>query len=44
VLAKLELEAQAGRGGEHPFHLHGFFFQVVAVDGAPVVPSSPTAA
>ena len=20
---------------DHPFHLHGFFFQVVAIDGAP---------
>jgi FtsP/CotA-like multicopper oxidase with cupredoxin domain len=27
-------------GMDHPFHLHGFFFQVVAVDGAPVTPSS----
>lgn len=26
-------------GMDHPFHLHGFFFQVVAVDGAPVAPS-----
>jgi len=25
---------------DHPFHLHGFFFQVVAVDGAPVTPRS----
>jgi len=25
-------------GMDHPFHLHGFFFQVVAIDGAPVVP------
>ena len=22
-------------GMDHPFHLHGFFFQVVAIDGAP---------
>ena len=27
-------------GMDHPFHLHGFFFQVVAMDGAPVVPSA----
>ena len=27
-------------GLDHPFHLHGFFFQVVAVDGEPVVPTS----
>jgi FtsP/CotA-like multicopper oxidase with cupredoxin domain len=27
-------------GMDHPFHLHGFFFQVVAVDGAPTVPRS----
>ena len=27
-------------GMDHPFHLHGFFFQVVAVDGVPCVPSS----
>lgn len=26
-------------GMDHPFHLHGFFFQVVARDGAPVVPN-----
>ena len=26
-------------GMDHPFHLHGFFFQVVAVDGVPVTPS-----
>jgi FtsP/CotA-like multicopper oxidase with cupredoxin domain len=25
-------------GLDHPFHLHGFFFQVVAVDGVPTVP------
>jgi FtsP/CotA-like multicopper oxidase with cupredoxin domain len=25
-------------GLDHPFHLHGFFFQVVAVDGRPVAP------
>ena len=25
-------------GMDHPFHLHGFFFQVIAVDGAPTVP------
>jgi FtsP/CotA-like multicopper oxidase with cupredoxin domain len=25
-------------GMDHPFHLHGFFFQVVAVDGARVTP------
>jgi FtsP/CotA-like multicopper oxidase with cupredoxin domain len=25
-------------GMDHPFHLHGFFFQVVAVDGARVAP------
>jgi FtsP/CotA-like multicopper oxidase with cupredoxin domain len=27
-------------GMDHPFHLHGFFFQVVAIDGEPVVPRS----
>jgi len=27
-------------GMDHPFHLHGFFFQVVALDGAPMVPTS----
>jgi FtsP/CotA-like multicopper oxidase with cupredoxin domain len=27
-------------GMDHPFHLHGFFFQVVAMDGAPTVPRS----
>jgi FtsP/CotA-like multicopper oxidase with cupredoxin domain len=27
-------------GMDHPFHLHGFFFQVVAIDGARVVPRS----
>jgi len=27
-------------GMDHPFHLHGFFFQVVALDGVPCVPSS----
>jgi FtsP/CotA-like multicopper oxidase with cupredoxin domain len=27
-------------GMDHPFHLHGFFFQVVAIDGAPVAPTS----
>jgi FtsP/CotA-like multicopper oxidase with cupredoxin domain len=27
-------------GMDHPFHLHGFFFQVIAVDGAPMVPRS----
>lgn len=27
-------------GMDHPFHLHGFFFQVVAIDGVPVVPTS----
>lgn len=27
-------------GMDHPFHLHGFFFQVVAVDGAPQIPTS----
>ncbi len=27
-------------GMDHPFHLHGFFFQVIAIDGAPVVPTS----
>jgi FtsP/CotA-like multicopper oxidase with cupredoxin domain len=27
-------------GMDHPFHLHGFFFQVVAIDGAPTVPGS----
>jgi len=26
-------------GMDHPFHLHGFFFQVVAVDGKPTVPA-----
>ena len=26
--------------GDHPFHLHGFFFQVVAVDGVPIAPTS----
>jgi FtsP/CotA-like multicopper oxidase with cupredoxin domain len=25
---------------DHPFHLHGCFFQVVALDGARVVPTS----
>jgi len=27
-------------GMDHPFHLHGFFFQVIAMDGAPTVPKS----
>lgn len=27
-------------GMDHPFHLHGFFFQVIAIDGAPTVPRS----
>ena len=27
-------------GMDHPFHLHGFFFQVIAMDGAPTVPRS----
>lgn len=27
-------------GMDHPFHLHGFFFQVVAVDGVRVAPHS----
>jgi len=27
-------------GMDHPFHLHGFFFQVVAVDGVPTTPTS----
>jgi len=27
-------------GMDHPFHLHGFFFQVVAVDGVRTTPSS----
>jgi len=27
-------------GMDHPFHLHGFFFQVIAIDGVPCVPSS----
>ena len=27
-------------GMDHPFHLHGFFFQVVAIDGEPVIPTS----
>jgi FtsP/CotA-like multicopper oxidase with cupredoxin domain len=27
-------------GMDHPFHLHGFFFQVVAMDGAPTAPRS----
>jgi len=27
-------------GMDHPFHLHGFFFQVVAVDGARVTPGA----
>jgi FtsP/CotA-like multicopper oxidase with cupredoxin domain len=27
-------------GMDHPFHLHGFFFQVIAIDGALVVPTS----
>ncbi len=27
-------------GMDHPFHLHGFFFQVVAIDGVPVTPTS----
>jgi len=25
---------------DHPFHLHGFSFQVVAIDGVPVTPTS----
>jgi FtsP/CotA-like multicopper oxidase with cupredoxin domain len=25
-------------GMDHPFHLHGFFFQVVAIDGVPTPP------
>jgi FtsP/CotA-like multicopper oxidase with cupredoxin domain len=27
-------------GLDHPFHLHGFFFQVIAIDGETVAPSS----
>lgn len=27
-------------GMDHPFHLHGFFFQVVAIDGVPCAPTS----
>jgi FtsP/CotA-like multicopper oxidase with cupredoxin domain len=27
-------------GMDHPFHLHGFFFQIIAMDGAPTVPRS----
>lgn len=27
-------------GMDHPFHLHGFFFQVVAINGASVVPTA----
>ena len=27
-------------GMDHPFHLHGFFFQVIAIDGVPCVPTS----
>jgi FtsP/CotA-like multicopper oxidase with cupredoxin domain len=27
-------------GMDHPFHLHGFFFQVVAEDGVPTIPRS----
>lgn len=27
-------------GMDHPFHLHGFFFQVVAIDGVPVAPAT----
>ncbi len=27
-------------GMDHPFHLHGFFFQVIAEDGLPTVPKS----
>ncbi len=27
-------------GIDHPFHLHGFFFQVVAIDGVPTTPRS----
>ncbi|HET6147002.1 MAG TPA: multicopper oxidase family protein [Polyangia bacterium] len=27
-------------GMDHPFHLHGFFFQVIAKDGTPTVPRS----
>jgi len=27
-------------GRDHPFHLHGFFFQIVAIDGVPSVPTS----
>ncbi len=27
-------------GMDHPFHLHGFFFQVVAMNGMPVRPVS----
>ncbi|MCC6995168.1 MAG: multicopper oxidase family protein [Deltaproteobacteria bacterium] len=27
-------------GMDHPFHLHGFFFQVIAVDGVPCAPTS----
>jgi FtsP/CotA-like multicopper oxidase with cupredoxin domain len=27
-------------GMDHPFHLHGFFFQVVAIDGVSTVPTS----
>jgi FtsP/CotA-like multicopper oxidase with cupredoxin domain len=27
-------------GMDHPFHLHGFFFQVVAIDGVPTIPRS----
>jgi len=27
-------------GMDHPFHLHGFFFQIIAMDGVPTVPRS----
>ncbi len=27
-------------GLDHPFHLHGFFFQVVAIDGVSITPTS----
>jgi FtsP/CotA-like multicopper oxidase with cupredoxin domain len=27
-------------GMDHPFHLHGFFFQVIAIDGVPTPPTS----
>jgi FtsP/CotA-like multicopper oxidase with cupredoxin domain len=31
-------------GMDHPFHLHGFFFQVIAIDGVPSHPETASMA